>query len=128
MVFQQSVLIVDGCPETQEVLRTALERRGLRILAATRARRGLELARRHQPDLIVLDLEVDDSGAEDVGAPFVRESGRRHTPLIMLGTVRRHRTDPSGGEFILKPYHFGPLIHRIEELLSATGRASSGSA
>ena len=62
---QRSVLIVDSSEETQEVLRTALERRGMRILAANRAGPGLELAQEHHPDLIVLDLEVEDQNAEN---------------------------------------------------------------
>ncbi len=40
MDSQQSVLIVDSSEETREVLQTALERRGLRILSANRARPG----------------------------------------------------------------------------------------
>ncbi|MGA7701688.1 MAG: response regulator, partial [Thermoguttaceae bacterium] len=61
---QRSVLIVDRSEETREVLQTVLERRGVRILAAGRAEKGLELARRHHPDLVVLDLEMDDMPAE----------------------------------------------------------------
>ena len=57
---QPSVLIVDRSEETREVLQTVLERRGVRTLAAGRTAAGLDLARRHQPDLIVLDLELDD--------------------------------------------------------------------
>ena len=61
---QRSVLIVDRSEETREVLQTVLERRGVRTLAAGRAEMGLELARRHHPDLVVLDLEIDDMPAE----------------------------------------------------------------
>ena len=86
---RQSVLIIDASEETREVLQTALERRGLRILAADRARRGLELARRHHPDLIVLDLEIEGAGggagAESPSAPFVAQ--------FRLGP---HRAGPAG--------------------------------
>jgi CheY-like chemotaxis protein len=74
LVPKRSVLVVDRSEETREVLTTALERRGCRIFAASRARRGLELAREHQPDLIVLDLEVDGSPPEDVCEPFAGAS------------------------------------------------------
>ncbi len=116
-----SVLIVDRSEETREVLRTALERRGMRIFAASRAQRGLELARQHQPDLIVLDLEVDDSAPEEVCAPFTEHAQGHHTPMVILGNLRRHSDDSKdgqAGEFVSKPYHYGPLIRKIEELLS----------
>jgi len=129
---QPSVLIVDSSEETCEVLRTALERRGVRILAAHRARQGLELARTHHPDLIVLDLEIDGVGADeadragmvpagappDVSAPFAEQSRADRAGLVLLGSVRR----PGGAEFVAKPYHYGPLIRRIEELLDSGSR------
>ena len=117
---QRCVLIVDRSEETREVLQTALERRGWRIFLASRADCGLELARRHQPDLIVLDLELDDSRPEDFLAPLPEGPRTDHTPLVMLGSIRRDRRRLPNGEFVSKPYHYGPLIRRIEELLQET--------
>ena len=124
---QRSVLIVDCSDDTREVLQTALEHRGLQILSAGRARAGLELARRHHPDLIVLDLELDDSGPDDVSAGFAEQSRTSHTPLVILGSMRRNRACVSEGEFVPKPYHYGPLIRRIEELLGTTPQAPASS-
>ena len=124
---RRSVLIVDHSEETREVLQTALERRGLRTFAASRAVAGLELARRHHPNLIVLDLELldlelDDSSPAELCAPFAEQSRMEHTPLVILGSVRRDRADLPDGEFVAKPYHYGPLIRKIEELLDTTPR------
>jgi ActR/RegA family two-component response regulator len=112
------VLIVDASEETREVLQTALERRGLRILSADRARRGLELARRHHPDLIVLDLEIEDAGGggENPSAPFIAHSRSDRAGLVLLGSLRRG-SPPVEGQFVAKPYHYGSLIRKIEELL-----------
>jgi DNA-binding response OmpR family regulator len=113
----QTVLIVDRSEETQEVLRTVLERRGLRIYSASRAGRGLELARRHHPDLIVLDLEVEDIQPEEISASFARQAGEGETALVMLGSIRRSGSELPGGQIIAKPYHYGPLIRKIEAVL-----------
>ena len=113
---RSSVLIVDQSEETREVLKTALERRGLRILAASRTGPGLELARFHRPDLIVLDLESQGPSPEDTYARFARELVERPAHLILLGTCRLPDRS-SGREFVRKPYHYGPLIRKIEELL-----------
>jgi CheY-like chemotaxis protein len=118
---QPSVLIVDCSEENREVLQTALERRGLRIFSASQAHEGIELAREHHPDVIVLDLELDSSGPQAVAAPFAEQSRADGAPLVLLGSVRR-RQSPPPGEFFAKPYHYGPLIRKIEELLEA-GRA-----
>jgi CheY-like chemotaxis protein len=110
----RSVLIVDRSEDTREVLQTALRRRGLQTLAASRPKAGLELARRHLPDLIVLDLETDEGGPDDFCAHYARQSRDHETPLVILGSIRR---DLPEGEFVSKPYHYGPLIRRIEELV-----------
>ncbi|MGA2619152.1 MAG: response regulator [Thermoguttaceae bacterium] len=121
MDSQRSVLIVDSSEESREVLQTALERRGMRIFSTGRVQQGIELARRHHPDLIVLDLELDESGGEDFSLPLAAQSGAQGATLVLLGTVHRQQTLPAG-EFVAKPYHYGPLIRRIEELLEATPR------
>jgi CheY-like chemotaxis protein len=110
------VLIVDQSDDSREVLRTVLEQRGMRILEASRADDGLELARRHRPDLIVLDMELDASNPATVSGEFASHSGLGQTPLVVLGSARR-AGNPTAGEFVAKPYHYAPLIRRIERLL-----------
>ncbi len=113
----RSVLIVDQSEETREVLQTALERRGLRTFATGRAAPGLQLARQHHPDLIVLDLELDDRVLDDIPAEFAAHGDMGSQPMIVLGSVRRDSLPDA--EFVSKPYHFGPLIRKIEEILAA---------
>lgn len=120
---QRSVLIVDRSEETREVLQTVLERRGWRILSASRSTTGLDLARKHQPDLILLDLELDDSGPEALSARFAEQSRASHTPLVMLGSLRRTGAGLADGEFVAKPYHYGPLIRKIEQLVGTSPQA-----
>ncbi len=124
MDSQRSVLIVDSSDESREVLQTALERRGMRTFSAGRVQQGVELARRHHPDLIVLDLELDDSGGEELSLPLAAQSRAQGVRLVLLGTVHRRQTLPAG-EFVAKPYHYRPLIRRIEELLADKGPGTS---
>ena len=114
---RHSVLVVDDSEETREVLQTALSRRGMQILSTSRAADALELARQHHPDLIVLDLELDKSEGRKLAGPLAEQSRADRAPLVMLGSVRRGGQRLPQGEFVAKPYHYGPLIRRIEELL-----------
>jgi two-component system sensor kinase FixL len=128
LASERSVLIVDRSEETREVLKTALERRGMRTYAASRAQRGLEIARRHHPDVIVLDLDTGNGTPEELCSPFAGQCETHPTRLIFLGGLCHRRRRPSGGEFISKPYHYGPLVRRIEELLRWTGQVRARSA
>jgi len=115
-----SVLIVDPLEETREVLRTALESRGVRILATDEPAQGLALAREHGPDLIVLDVEHLATAPQRLSDGFAAQSRARSTPLVLLGSARLRtgRQMASQGEFVAKPYHYAPLIRKIEELLA----------
>ena len=115
---RRSVLIVDQSSETREVLRTVLEQRGLRIYEASAPDEGLEIVQSQRPDLVVLDVEVETASPAEVSGRFASRTRPRQTPLVLLGTARRTmRRLP--GEFVAKPYHYAPLIRRIEQLLDA---------
>jgi two-component system OmpR family response regulator len=118
-------LVVDDSEETHEVLQTALGRRGMHIFSASRGGDALELARQHHPDLIVLDLEVDRSPSRELAGSLAAQSRADQAPLVMLGSVRRDGPRLPDGEFVAKPYHYGPLIRRIEELLETARPESS---
>ena len=134
MVSKPSVLIVDRSEENREVLKTALERRGMRTLSAGQTTLGLELAHLHRPDLIVLDLEVENSRPEDVHAQFFQDPQIAGIPMVMLGSMRLtsedspDRQNPAQEGFVSKPYHYGPLIRRIEQLLATAGQPLARSA
>jgi CheY-like chemotaxis protein len=111
----RSVLIVDSSADTREVLRTVLARRGLTVFEAEAADEGLELARQHRPDVIVLDLEDEPQRMGSIRDEFTAQTGAPESELVILGRVRRQPTF-TGGHVISKPYHFAPLVHTIEQL------------
>ena len=118
-----TVLIVDRSEETREVLETALEKRGIRTLSAARVHRGAEMARSQQPDLIVLDMELERSSPDVLCSKFRQPSDSEQPRMVFLGSLTKQRTVPEG-EIVSKPYHYGALIRRIEEILVAVDRDS----
>jgi DNA-binding NtrC family response regulator len=118
---QRSVLIVDGSEENREVLQTVLERRGIGTRVASRPREGERLARQSPPDLIVYDLD-SVRFSEQVSSDHWLENPSHPAAVLFLGTLRRQCPSLPQGEFMAKPYHYGPLICKIEELLQSTHR------
>jgi two-component system cell cycle response regulator DivK len=113
----QRVLIVDESAECREVLRTALERNGAETVEAMSAAEGLAAFRMAVPDLIILDL-TEDIHERDCSTKLQKEAGQSATPIVILATARLAAAD-GGVHYVQKPYHFAPLIRRIEGLLSA---------
>lgn len=109
-----SVLIVEPSADAREVLRTVLERRGLKILEAFDAHNGLRLAHEFHPDVIVVDLDEMDIDQAALQAEFEAESTSCASSLIVLGKVARHSLPAD--QVLAKPYHFAPLVHKIEQL------------
>jgi DNA-binding response OmpR family regulator len=107
-------LIVEPSADDREVLRTALERRGLRIFEAAAAADGAKLAAEHHPAVIVLDL---DNQPEDAAVPaeFDAQHAGATPSIIILGTARRGHMLPAD-QVIAKPYRYAPLVHKIEQL------------
>jgi DNA-binding response OmpR family regulator len=112
------VLIVDRSRESRDVLRSVLAHRGAEVLEARELTHGAELAAQQRPDLIVVDAEAKASDANsDSAARLAAAAARNACPIVVLGTFRRGASPLPTGEFVAKPYHYGALIRRIEELL-----------
>ncbi len=112
----KTVLIVDESEETRDVLSTALERKGVRAFTASVLRRGVAIAREHKPDLVIFDLDSVDESPEKALVSFVR-AGRLDDSSIMAIGSSKFEASIGEGEFISKPYHFAPLLQKIEQFL-----------
>jgi len=113
----KSVLIVDQSEDNREVLRTALGKRGMQILEAAEAGQGLELARQCHPELIILDMENESTTDAQIHDEFDAESRRQNSSLLILGKLAR-ATNSSQHRVVSKPYHYGPLIRTIEQMVA----------
>ena len=117
MSHQRRVLIVDSSPESRDILSTLLRRQGAETLEASGARRATELAEHQRPDVIVFDEDSDQSPAHAATRDLELAASRSAIPIVVLGTASRHLSPLTTGQLVAKPYHYGPLIRRIEELL-----------
>lgn len=113
---EKTVLIVDASEETRDVLTTALERRGVRALAFPTSRRAAATARTDRPDLVIFDVETETVPPRQALDAFARDAELDETPIVAIGTARFEAPLGERG-FVSKPYHFAPLLEKIEALL-----------
>jgi DNA-binding NtrC family response regulator len=109
---------VDESVECREVLHTLLASRGVLAISARGAREGLELMRRHHPDVVVLDLDADEADDDCVRDAFDSEARAHRTALVVLGNAPRYLAALPEGQVLAKPYHYAPLLRTIEQLLA----------
>ena len=113
--IKETILLVDDEKAVVRLLRHHLEKTGFKVLSAHDAERGLKLARKSAPDLIVLDITLPVMD----GLEFLRllrtESG---VPVILL-SGKRGETDRILGlklgadDYVVKPFSVGELQARI---------------
>lgn len=84
----RKVLLVDDDVDFLEANRVALEARGFQVLTASDSRHGVEVAEQEQPDLVVMDLMMEQlySGFSAVQALGAHEA-TRNIPVIMVTAV-----------------------------------------
>jgi PAS domain S-box-containing protein len=92
------------------------------LLSAMQGSMGLDLAREHRPDLILVDLDLPDLTAQDFLLRLRSEAALSSVPLILLATnngdssleVLAHQ---HGASFLLKPYAPEEMLQRIHSCL-----------
>jgi len=80
------ILVVEDNPVNQMLIRRLLERRDHTVLAATNGREALDLLQHHQPDLVLMDIQMPEmDGFEATAAIREREKKEGgHLPIVAL--------------------------------------------
>ncbi len=119
----KKILLVDDDPVLIDTLRYRLSQEGFEIITAGDGVRGLDLARREHPDLLVLDLMLPELDGFDVCRILRRDF---NVPILML-TARENEMDKVMGlelgadDYLTKPFSLKEFIARIRALLRRAG-------
>lgn len=111
------ILIVDTDDSTVSLLDSALSRNGGSLLKCKSGKEALEIARKEQPDLIVLEVNLPELDGYSV-CKTLRAEGYKN-PIIFL-TSRTSEIDAVIGlelgaqDFIRKPISLNELLARVE--------------
>jgi DNA-binding response OmpR family regulator len=119
MPGRRTILMVEDERSITEPLAEALAREGFDTEVAGTVAAALELARRAEPDLVLLDVMLPDGSGYDVCREL--RAGSR-VPIIML-TARGEETDRIVGlelgadDYIVKPFSAREVVARIRAVL-----------
>jgi two-component system, OmpR family, KDP operon response regulator KdpE len=113
------ILVVEDEPQMQKFLGASLAAEGYRTLEATTGGEGVNLARTHNPDLVLLDL-----GLPDMDGMKVTEAIREFTtkPIIVISARGQeedkvHALDVGADDYLTKPFGTSELMARIRVAL-----------
>lgn len=124
----KSILIVEDDDILRQTLAYNLEKEGYTVFAADNGLTGLELARQHQPSLVVLDIMLPKLDGLSVCRSLRREMDM---PIIML-SARAEEIDKIVGldagadDYLTKPFSLGELLARIRAVLRRRPKPATG--
>jgi CheY-like chemotaxis protein len=104
-------------------LERILSRRpGVRLLSAMQGTRGLEIARDHRPNLIILDLHLPDLPGSEVLARLSADPRTTTIPVVILsadatpGQIKR-LLEQGAREYLTKPLDVRQVLTLVDETL-----------
>ncbi|GAA0867513.1 hypothetical protein GCM10009116_00650 [Brevundimonas basaltis] len=120
----KTVLVIDDDESTIDLLDRWLTRQGYRVIAAPNGPAGLELARTHGPDFIVLDIIMPGQSGYEVLAEIKADATLRNSAVILVSSDdnRRLGLEAGAAEVLVKPLSRKGL----NRVLDALGQQARG--
>ncbi|MFQ5435311.1 MAG: response regulator [Anaerolineae bacterium] len=117
------ILAIDDHPETLDIIMTTLDASGYHVIGSRSPIRGLALAEREKPDIILLDMNMPEMDGKEVARKLRAHPDLADTPIIMFtaeGEVaqKQESFDIGVDDYLTKPTDPGEMIERIEALMA----------
>ena len=121
-----SVLCIEDNPANLRLLEVIFEGRPeITLLAAIQGSVGLDLARQHEPDLILLDLDLPDIKGHEVLTRLQQSAITRDIPVVVVSAdatpnqINRLLT-AGASAYLTKPLDVDQFIHTVDRFLQTT--------
>ncbi len=121
----RKVLYIEDNPSNLRLIERILARRtDVEMLSAMQGRFGIELARQHQPTLILLDLHLPDISGEEILRRLCEDPLTSMIPVVILtadataGQVQR-LLSAGAAAYLTKPLDVSKLLSVVDEMLAS---------
>lgn len=121
--MSEKILVVDDDLETLKLIGMMLQKQGFQVIAANNGKQGMELAISEKPDLVVLDVMMQDVDGFSVTRQLRSNPETIEMPILIF-TAKSQVDDKVTGyeagadDYITKPVHPAELVAHIKALLA----------
>lgn len=119
---RETILVVEDEKDILNIIAFNLEREGYTVVGASTGETALPLARKHRPNLVVLDLMLPGMDGFEVCRKLRQDPNLRVIPVLML-TAKGEDADVVAGleigadDYVTKPFSPRILVARIRAVL-----------
>ncbi|HID52309.1 MAG TPA: response regulator transcription factor [Anaerolineae bacterium] len=120
-----TILVIDDDESVSRTLQRALKVYGYQVMVAHSGTEGLQLARRHQPDLFILDIMMPGADGYQVCRQIRGDPLLSDLPVLFL-TARLKDEDKIEGfragadDYLTKPFNMEELQLRVKAIMRRT--------
>jgi DNA-binding response OmpR family regulator len=125
---QLTVLYIEDDPSNVRLVERVMGHRpGVKLITAMRGRLGVELARLHEPDLILLDLHLPDLPGEDVLTELRADARTAAISVVIVsadataGQIERLRARDVT-DYLTKPFEIARLLAVVDAAAEPAAR------
>jgi CheY-like chemotaxis protein len=121
----KTVLLVEDNEDNRFIYATALRYTGYEVIEAVSGRQGIEQARTHRPDLILMDISIPDVDGWEATIVLKADPLTRAIPIIavtahVLPGDERRSLDAGCDGYLAKPVAPATLIAEVDRRLGRT--------
>ncbi len=115
----KTILLVDDDPQVREVFGLVLRRNGYYVVEAHSGFSGIEMARRHSPDLILSDILMPDGDGATLLRNIRRDPELESTQVVLMTgspdmVSPRKEMEEWPDDFLLKPVGLQTLLSCVQ--------------
>ncbi len=126
---QKTILIIDDQPFFITMQQNMLQRQGYRVVSASNGTEGLAQAKKHKPDIILLDVEMPGADGIEVCRQMKEDPELKHIPVIILTATQdlklNERSFKAGAEITILKSVPGERLLNMLRLSLEKGRPSA---
>ena len=127
----KKILIADDEPDILEIIQYNLQSEGYVIFTAKNGNEALDLAKKHQPDLIILDIMMPSKNGIEVCNILRLQPAFNDTLIIFLTALSDEGTEIKGLEtgaddFLTKPISPKVLVSKVNALFRRITKEDTG--
>ena len=120
------VLVVEDNEKNMKLFRDVLQASGYRLLEATTGERAMELAAEHQPNLVLMDIQLPDIDGVDALGRLRADARTASIPVVALTAQAMHGDrerflDAGFDAYISKPVDVLEFVKTVKEHCGDTG-------
>ncbi|MDD4201894.1 MAG: response regulator [Candidatus Omnitrophica bacterium] len=123
--MKNKILVVDDELDLRKLVAARLSKAGYDVIEASNGQEGLDLMKKENPDMVLLDLLMPVMDGYAVCRTAKKDETIKNIPIILFAaklaskTIDKEVKELGAIDFIGKPFEAKELLEKIEKVLSA---------